>query len=118
MWIIKCLQPDHNTISNFRRDNPTAIKKVFWETVKIAQHFNLIGGTLVAGDSTKLRAQNSKQNNINEKIIARHLEYIENKLKEYNDALAENDGNNKNQIEGEIKKQNHRKADYKKMKPS
>jgi len=115
MWLLKSLHPDHNTISNFRRDNPKAIKKVFRETVKIAQHFNLIGGTLVAGDSTKLRAQNSKKNNFNEKKIARHLEYIENKLKEYNDALAENDGNNKKQIEGKIKKQNQIKAGYKKI---
>jgi len=27
MWLLKRLQPDHNTISNFRRDNPKAIKK-------------------------------------------------------------------------------------------
>jgi len=29
MWLLKGLVPDHNTISNFRRDNPKAIKKVF-----------------------------------------------------------------------------------------
>ena len=56
LWLLKGLSPDHNTISNFRRDNPKAIKKVFRSTVKIAKHFNLIGGKLVAGDSTKLRA--------------------------------------------------------------
>jgi hypothetical protein len=28
--------------------------------------FELIGGSLVAGDSTKLRAQNSKKNNFNQ----------------------------------------------------
>ena len=44
MWLLGNLQPDHNTISNFRRDNPKAIKKVFMETVKIANYFNLIGG--------------------------------------------------------------------------
>jgi transposase len=58
MWLLQCLKPDHNTIANFRRDNPKAIKKVFRETVRIARYFNLIGGTLIAGDSTKLRAQN------------------------------------------------------------
>jgi len=94
-WLLKNLQPDHNTISNFRRDNPKAIKKVFKETVKIAKYFDLIGGTLIAGDSTKLRAQNSKKNNFNQKKIDRHLEYIENKLAEYNKALAENDGDDK-----------------------
>ncbi|MCA1759957.1 MAG: transposase [Bacteroidales bacterium] len=26
MWLLKNLRPDHNTISNFRRDNPAAIK--------------------------------------------------------------------------------------------
>jgi hypothetical protein len=33
----------------------------FRATVKLASHFELIGGSLVAGDSTKLRAQNSKK---------------------------------------------------------
>ena len=115
MWLLKNLRPDHNTISNFRRDNPKAIKKVFRETVKIAKHFNLIGGTLIAGDSTKLRAQNSKKNNFNQKKIDRHLEYIDNKLKEYNQALAENDGDSKEQIKKEIEKQNQRKEGYKRI---
>ncbi len=113
MWLLKCLKPDHNTISNFRRDNPKAIKKVFRETVRIARYFNLIGGTLIAGDSTKLRAQNSKKNNYNQKKIDRHLEYIENKLAEYEKALAESDGDQKQEIENEIKKQNLRKQRYK-----
>ena len=56
MWLINNLRPDHNTISNFRRDNPKAIKKVFRETVRVAKHFDLIGGTLIAGDGSKFRA--------------------------------------------------------------
>ena len=62
MWLLESLAPDHNTISNFRKDNAKAIKKVFFATVQIARNFGLIGATLVAGDSTKLRAQNSKKN--------------------------------------------------------
>ena len=115
MWLLNCLKPDHNTISNFRRDNPKAIKKVFRETVRIAQHFNLIGGTLIAGDSTKFRAQNSKKNNFNQKKIDRHLEYIENKLKEYSEALAENDGDKKEHAQKEIEKHTTRKQEYKKL---
>ena len=69
MWLLKQLSPDHNTISNFRRDNEKAIRKVFQKTVSIAKEFKLIGGQLLAGDSTKLRAQNSKKNNFNEKKI-------------------------------------------------
>ena len=58
IWLVKGLVPDHNTISNFRRDNPKAIKKVFRATVNIAKNLDLIGGILLAGDGTKLRAQN------------------------------------------------------------
>ena len=115
MWLLNNLKPDHNTISNFRRDNPKAINKVFRETVRVAKHFNLIGGTLLAGDSTKLRAQNSKKNNFNQGKIDRHLAYIENKLREYNQVLAESDGDHKQQAEQEIEKHNKRKDDYKKL---
>jgi transposase len=112
MWLLKSLTPDHNTISNFRRDNPIAIKKVFRATVQIAKHFDLIGGKLIAGDSTKLRAQNSKKNNFNQSKIDRHIAYIDNKLEEYTRALAENDGDNRQIIQDEIKKQQERKEQY------
>ena len=112
MWLLKCLRPDHNTISNFRQDNEKAIRKVFRATVQIAKHFDLIGGKLIAGDSTKLRAQNSKKNNFNQAKIDRHIAYIDNKLEEYTRALAENDRDNREQIEAEISKQKERKAAY------
>jgi len=112
MWLLKCLKPDHNTVANFRRDNPKAIKKVFRTTVQIARHFDLIGGKLIAGDSTKLRAQNSKKNNYNQSKIDRHIAYIDNKLEEYTRALAENDGDNQQIIRDEIKKQQERKDNY------
>jgi len=115
MWLLKCLKPDHNTISNFRRDNPKAIKKIFRTTVQIARHFDLIGGKLIAGDSTKLRAQNSKKNNYNQAKIDRHVAYIDNKLEEYTRALAEHDGDNKQLISDEIAKQQKRKEQYKEI---
>jgi transposase len=115
MWLLKCLRPDHNTIANFRRDNPKAIKKAFRATVEIARHFDLIGGKLIAGDSTKLRAQNSKKNNFNQAKIDRHIAYIDNKLEEYTRALAERDGDDKEQIEEEIKKQQERKEQYREI---
>ncbi|MBS2101212.1 IS1182 family transposase [Carboxylicivirga linearis] len=117
MWLLKQLKPDHNTIANFRRDNPKAIKGVFKETVKVAKYFNLIGGQLLAGDGTKLRAQNSKKNNFNQKKIDRHLQYIENKLNEYNQALAKEDGDSakKRKLQEEINKQEGRKEKYHKL---
>lgn len=123
-WLLKGLEPDHNTIANFRKDNPEAIKKVFRATVKIAKNFELIGGKLIAGDSTKLRAQNSKKNNYNKKKIQRHLSYIENKLENYNNQLQEADNDNipdnekkekTTEIQKNISKQNKRKQHYKQL---
>ena len=115
MWLLKGLVPDHNTISNFRRDNPKAIKKVFRATVTIAKNFDLIGGKLLAGDSTKLRAQNSKKNNFNQAKVERHLQYIENKLNQFMEELESNDGNIEKQqvLQAEIEKQQQRRNKYK-----
>lgn len=112
MWLLHQLVPDHNTISNFRKDNEKAIRKVFRHTVSIAKQFNLIGGKLIAGDSTKLRAQNSKKNNFNESKITQHLQYIDKKLDEYNKALEQADEQNKQIIQQQIEKQNTRKEKY------
>ena len=112
IWLIKALKPDHNTISNFRMDNPKAINKVFRATVQIAKHFDLIGGKLIAGDSSKFRAQNSKKNNFNQKKIDHHIAYIDNKIDEYNKQLSESDEDKKEQIRKEIDKQNQHKGKY------
>src|SRR5665811_79821 len=117
MWLMKSLVPDHNTISNFRRDNPKAIRRVFRATVQLAKHFDLIGGQLVAGDSTKLRAQNSKKNNFNEAKIERHIAYIDARLEEYSKILAAEDKDEvsepvKTEIKEKIKKHKERKATY------
>lgn len=45
----------------------------------------------MAGDSTKLRAQNSKKNNFNAEKIERHVAYSDDILNEYSAVLAEAD---------------------------
>jgi transposase len=91
IWLLGNLKPDHNTIARFRKDNHKAIKRVFRATVQVAKNHQLIGARLIAGDSTKLRAQNSKKNNYNHKKVQRHLDYIDKKLQEHNNALAKAD---------------------------
>lgn len=120
MWLMKDLVPDHNTISNFRRDNPKAIRKVFQATVRVAKNFDLIGGKLLAGDSTKLRAQNSKKNNFNPKKIEQHLEYIDKKLEEYSSILATEDQDSlpteeRTEIEKKISKHKVQRQKYESM---
>lgn len=116
MWLMGSLSPDHNTISNFRKDNTKAIKKVFFATVQIARNFGLIGSTLIAGDSTKFRAQNSKKNNFNKKKIQRHLDYIDNKLQQYDKALGQSDSKDeKEKIKKDIDRHQGRRNQYEKL---
>jgi radical SAM protein with 4Fe4S-binding SPASM domain len=112
MWLLKSLCPDHNTISNFRKNNPKAIKKVFRATVRIAKDFDLIGGKLLAADSSKFRAQNSKKNNYNHKKVERHLDYIDRKLDEYYQALDSSDDHTAAEIQDQIDTQLQRKEKY------
>jgi len=116
MWLLKQLSPDHNTISNFRKDNADGIRKVFQATVSIAKYFNLIGGKLIAGDSTKLRAQNSKKNNYNQSKIDRHVDYINQKLENYQQELMLADGDQKKEIKKKILKQKEHKVKYELLK--
>lgn len=104
MWLMKGLAPDHNTIANFRKDNPKAIRKIFHATVSLAKNFDLIGAKLLAGDGTKLRAQNSKKNNFTHAKIERHIAYIDQKLDEYNIILEQQDGDITPEQKAEIQK--------------
>src|SRR5690625_7832644 len=83
MWLMRELAPNHNTISNFRRDNPEGIKKVFRATVELAKNFELNGRKKLAGDGSVLRAQNTKKKNNNHKKTERNLEYIKEKHEDY-----------------------------------
>lgn len=112
MWLLGSLSPDHSTISTFRKNHGEEIKAVFKESVSIAIHFDLIGKKLLAGDGTKLRAQNSKKNNYNEKKLDRHLKYIDNKISVYMEELSIGDGN-KEVLKKKIKLQEVRKEKYK-----
>jgi len=35
MWLLKCLRPDHNIISNFRRDNPKDKRRSSGQQIKL-----------------------------------------------------------------------------------
>jgi transposase len=87
MWLLEELTPDHNTIANFRKYNSLPIKAVFRKMVKMCKTLDLIGGKIIATDGTKLRAQNSRKNNYNQKKIDAHLAYLEQRIQEYLDAL-------------------------------
>ena len=87
MWLLNEQRPHYKTIGNFRKDNPTAFKEVFRYFVALLKDWKLIDGRTIAIDSFKIRAQNSLKNNFNERKVKRHIDYIDKKIAEYEQAL-------------------------------
>ena len=67
LWLLKGLQPCFRTIAGFRSENPQLFRNAFTHFVRQLNRKGLTGKTLVALDSSKFRAVNSKKNNFNQK---------------------------------------------------
>ncbi len=96
MWLLKKLTPDFKTVSDFRKDNKDAIKKVFKEFIILCKKLDLFGGELVAIDGSKLKAVNSKKRNFNEASLQKKLKDIEAKIETYFEELENNDNREAN----------------------
>jgi transposase len=103
-WLLNELTPNYHSIADFRKIHSKQLKFVFKTYLAFLKEQQLIGAELVAIDGTKLRAQNSKKNNFNQKKISRHLGYIEDKTNEYLSQLDECDKKENEHAEVVIKK--------------
>lgn len=90
-WLLHGMVPNYHSISDFRKDNPQALKKLFKLFVSFLKDVDLIAGETIAIDGTKSRAHNSKKANFSQKKIDRHLEYIDQKVSEYMAVLESSD---------------------------
>lgn len=90
-WLLEDIRPNYHSITDFRKNNPAALKNTFKLFVSFLKDADLIGGETIAIDGTKSRAHNSKKANFNQKKIDKHLGYIEAKTQEYLNALEDND---------------------------
>lgn len=90
-WLLEDIRPNYHSISDFRKDNPIALKTLFKLYVLFLKDADLIGCETIAIDGTKSRAHNGKKANFNQKKIDKHVDYIEVKTQEYLATLEEND---------------------------
>ncbi len=90
-WLMQKLIPNYDTIADFRKVNPGALKIPLNYLYYFLKDIGLVAGHTVAVDGTKLRAHNSKKNNNSPKKIERHLQYIEEKTNDYLNQLDSND---------------------------
>ena len=113
IWLMKGLRPSARKIAYFRKDNAEAFKRAFRYFVVLLKDWELIEGETIAIDSFKIRAQNALKNNFNQKKIDRHIEYIDGKIKEYQDRLDREDGDlDKETVEDKIAYQESKKEKY------
>ena len=87
MWLTQGLKPTYKTISDFRKNNPKALKEVFKDFVLLLKGLSLIGDELVALDGAFLRANASKNSLIMKKTTQRDLASAEISINEYLTAL-------------------------------
>jgi transposase len=91
IWLMRKLRPDFKTIADFRKENSQGIKAVGREFTLLCRKLELFGGELVAVDSTKIRAQNSKRRNYSPGKLKELLAEIDRKLARYLRELEESD---------------------------
>lgn len=116
IWLLKGLRPSARKIAYFRKNNATAFKKSFRFFVSLLKEWELVTGEIIAIDSFKIRAQNALKNNFNQKKIDRHIDYIDNKITEYEKALEWADQeDDRQELETKINYQNTKKDNYKKI---
>lgn len=116
MWITGGLVPDHKTIANFRKENRKAIEAAHKEFVRICNELELIGKEIVAVDGTKIRANNSRKNNVTIKKLNKMIEHHNENIHEYLKQLAENDtAENTDAIKSKLKMVQDKKLACEKM---
>jgi transposase len=94
-WLLKRLQPDHKTISDFRRNNASALREVFKQFVILCKSLELFGSELLAIDSTKFKASNARDRVKDKEQLDKSIVHITESINQYLVQLDENDANDK-----------------------
>ena len=83
MWLLNNLKPDHKTISRFRKDNLSSIKKVFDSFVKLCLKMNLYSRQLISIDGSQFAAVNSKERNYSVGKLQDRIKRINGHIEKY-----------------------------------
>jgi transposase len=116
-WLLKGQTPSARTIAAFRKENKKAFRNAFRHFVLLLREWDLISGETIAIDSFKIRAQNSLKNNFNQNKIDRHIQYIDNKINEYESQLEQDESEEcQQEIKDKIAYQQQKKGNYNTLK--
>lgn len=117
-WLVSGLEPDFRTISDFRKDNRSCMKKVFTEFNK--RLANVLYQGYFSVDGSKFAASNAKDRNFTSSKLDDRIEWLEKHTQEYlrelehADEGAETDGRfTREELEEKLKEAEERLEKYK-----
>lgn len=91
MWLIEGLRPTYKTIADFRKGNGSALKAANRDFLLLCKELALFGGEQVAVDGSFFKADTSKTGIYTENKLNKQLDYLDKKIADYQQALAEQD---------------------------
>jgi len=117
MWLLSKVTPDYHTISDFRKDNLDAIKKMFKALNKQLDSFDLFSHSYISIDGSKFKAVNSKDNNFTLNKLDDRIARLEVHEKQYLTELEQNDFNDelglsREEVEHKLEVCQERKSRY------
>lgn len=112
MWLTGGLAPDHKTIADFRKNNKRAIEAAHTEFIRICTELGLIGKHTIAIDGTKIKANNSRKNNVTISKLNKMIEHHDENIHEYLKQLSQNDiAESTDTIKSKLKKAQKKKIE-------
>jgi len=104
MWLTGRLAPDFKTIADFRRDNGAGIRNVCRRFVQLCRQLKLFTQAIVAIDSSKFKAVNSRDRNFTPAKVDRRQQQIEESIQRYLDALETADRTQPAEVEAKTER--------------
>jgi len=104
MWLTGRLVPDFKTIADFRRNNGTGIRNVCRRFVLLCRDLKLFSQAIVAIDSSKFKAVNSRDRNFTPGKVDRRQQQMEESIQRYLDALATADRTQPAEVEAKTER--------------
>ena len=104
MWLTGRLSPDFKTIADFRRDNGVGICNVCRRFVHLCRELRLFGQAIVAIDSSKFKAVNSRDRNFTPGKVDKRQQQIEQSIERYLVALETADRTQPAEVEAKTER--------------
>jgi hypothetical protein len=104
MWLTGRLAPDFKAIADFRRANGDGIRAVCRRFVQLCRELKLFTHAIVAIDSSKFKAVNSRDRNFTPNKVDRRQQQIEESIRRYLEALETADRTQPAEVEAKTER--------------